>query len=84
MTLIEVRGGDGSLRGRCDSRCYNATTPDCDCVCGGRNHGKGLEKAAEQTHDMYEQWVEEYAKRLGLTDYSVGLAVQLHQLELGL
>jgi hypothetical protein len=41
MTLIEVRSSEGVV-GRCDARCYNAVTPDCDCICGGRNHGKGL------------------------------------------
>lgn len=23
----------------CDSRCADATGPNCDCVCGGKNHG---------------------------------------------
>ena len=23
----------------CDGRCTNASGPDCDCVCGGENHG---------------------------------------------
>lgn len=26
---------------RCDSRCLNAFTGDCECECGGENHGKG-------------------------------------------
>lgn len=30
-------GGDAN----CDSRCINATGPDCDCSCGGANHGRG-------------------------------------------
>lgn len=27
----------------CDSRCFNATgrTMQCECACGGKNHGKG-------------------------------------------
>lgn len=27
----------------CDARCYNATgrTMQCECACGGKNHGKG-------------------------------------------
>lgn len=24
---------------KCDSRCTNATGPNCDCSCGGANHG---------------------------------------------
>jgi len=27
---------------RCDERCYNAKWSACRCVCGGKNHGKGL------------------------------------------
>lgn len=26
---------------RCDARCQGATGPDCECSCGGRNHGRG-------------------------------------------
>jgi len=25
----------------CDSRCMNATGPNCECGCGGENHGRG-------------------------------------------
>lgn len=25
----------------CDARCTNATGPNCDCSCGGKNHGLG-------------------------------------------
>lgn len=30
-------------RHECDARCMNATgrTMNCECACGGRNHGKG-------------------------------------------
>lgn len=30
-------------RHECDARCFNATgrTMQCECSCGGRNHGKG-------------------------------------------
>ncbi len=52
MTLLEQRSGDGTLVGRCDARCYNADGPDCDCICGGRNHGAGLEQALEETREM--------------------------------
>lgn len=48
MTLIEVRVG-GRLIGRCDARCYEAVTPECECVCGGKNHGKGAVRAIQQT-----------------------------------
>jgi len=47
MTLITIGNSEGERR--CDARCYDAKGPDCDCVCGGRNHGKGLQAAQEQT-----------------------------------
>lgn len=51
MTLIK------SEYGRCDKACYDAATPRCDCICGGRNHGVGLNKAIENTRDMAERLV---------------------------
>jgi hypothetical protein len=32
----------------CDRSCYDATGPDCDCVCAGVNHGAGRERALAQ------------------------------------
>jgi hypothetical protein len=28
-------------RHECDDRCMNATGHECECRCGGKNHGKG-------------------------------------------
>ena len=50
-TLFEVRMTDGSLLGRCDARCYNAKGFECECVCGGLNHGEGLDQAIQNTQD---------------------------------
>jgi hypothetical protein len=47
-TLIAVYNSDGCV-GRCDAKCYEAVDPDCDCVCGGRNHGVGRAQAATNT-----------------------------------
>lgn len=68
VTLISVHNSDGCV-GRCDAKCYNARHPDCDCVCGGKNHGAGLEKARENTAEMAEKWIEEYARANGLEEY---------------
>jgi len=46
VTLIELRNKSGII-GRCDAACYNSELPHCRCVCGGRNHGVGLERALE-------------------------------------
>ncbi len=67
-TLIAVYNKSGCV-GRCDAKCYDAIHPDCDCICGGRNHGKGLDKAVEQTREECETWLDSYAKAKGLKDY---------------
>lgn len=67
-TLIAVYNSEGCV-GRCDARCYNAKHPNCDCICGGANHGAGIEKAMENTEKMAQVWIEEYTKERGLTDY---------------
>lgn len=49
MTLIHCHG---AIEGRCDAKCYNARHADCHCICGGRNHGAGLERARENTREL--------------------------------
>lgn len=71
-TLIAVYNKSGCV-GRCDAKCYDAKNPECDCICGGRNHGAGLQKAIEQTREQVEKWVDEYAKEKGLKDYTAKL-----------
>lgn len=50
-TLIACYNSDGCY-GRCDAKCYGATGPDCHCVCGGINHGKGESEARENTRQL--------------------------------
>ena len=57
VTLIEFRNGRGVI-GRCDAKCYTAQHPDCDCICGGRNHGTGLQRDIENTRELAEGWLE--------------------------
>ncbi len=67
-TLIAVYNSEGCV-GRCDARCYEASEPDCNCICGGRNHGAGLEQAVDNTRELAEQWLEAYAKEHGLDEW---------------
>ncbi|MFZ5882473.1 MAG: hypothetical protein ACOYYI_01685 [Chloroflexota bacterium] len=60
-TLIAVYGSDG-CEGRCDARCYEAHEPHCDCICGGRNHGAGLQRAMQNTREMAEEWMRTYSQ----------------------
>jgi len=59
VTLIAVCNSKGCV-GRCDAKCYNAAKPECDCICGGANHGRGLDKARAnvevQAVAMLEDW----------------------------
>jgi hypothetical protein len=85
-TLIAVFSGSDCngkriCIGRCDAKCYTALHPDCDCICGGKNHGAGLETATQNTRNLAEQWLDEYAQRKGLNEYThtIGRRVQVHQ-----
>ena len=67
-TLIAVYNSEGCV-GRCDAKCYQATHPGCQCICGGMNHGAGLSQAVDNTTIMAEQWIKEYAGKQGLEEY---------------
>jgi hypothetical protein len=62
-TLISYHSSGGD-QGRCDAKCYEAQHPDCDCICGGRNHGAGLEEALDNTRELGQAWIE-HAKAQG-------------------
>jgi len=59
-TLIAVYNSSGCV-GRCDAKCYEAKEPDCDCICHGRNHGAGQNKAIENTRELAGAWIEAYS-----------------------
>ena len=67
MTTLIVVVNSGRVMGRCDALCYDATAPKCTCICGGKNHGVGLQKAAEQV----SQYTEEQLKALAAKGGSV-------------
>lgn len=64
MTTLIAYHSSGRDQGRCDAKCYEAQHPDCDCICGGRNHGAGLDQALENTRELGESWIE-HAKASG-------------------
>lgn len=59
-TLVEV--SNGKNKRRCDAKCYNAKGDKCTCICGGANHGKGLDQAMANTNEHAEEWVDEYQR----------------------
>lgn len=82
-TLISVHNSDG-LVGRCDAHCHDAKTPaaECKCVCGGRNHGVGKEKAIENTREMAETMLSEYAQNHQLSDWKADIPDDVYQMNL--
>jgi len=61
VTLITFRNSNGSRR--CDAMCYDAKGDSpCACICGGRNHGAGLQIAREQSAVAAEKWLEEWSR----------------------
>ena len=64
-TLISVYNS-GGLVGRCDAKCHDATGPDCDCICGGMNHGAGAKQAQDNTRQYAEKWIEAIEDKTGL------------------
>jgi predicted RNase H-like HicB family nuclease len=67
-TLIEIRTTSG-CKGRCDAKCYDAEHDDCQCICGGYNHGKGIETAKENIRKWSEVMIEDYAAKFDIYDY---------------
>lgn len=51
-TVLISRPRDGKTKRRCDARCYDAKGKKCTCICGGKNHGVGFEKALENSFDL--------------------------------
>jgi len=80
-TLISVYNSDGCV-GRCDAKCYDAITPHCDCICGGMNHGAGLNKAQDNTREYCEEWIDRYKKERGIADGKGIVNPDLFQLNL--
>jgi hypothetical protein len=57
MTTLISYQSSGGEQGRCDAKCYNAQEPECDCICGGSNHGAGREQAIENTRERAQEWI---------------------------
>lgn len=53
-TLVQTANSAGQHR-HCDAKCYNATTPYCDCVCAGVNHGVGHTAAIANTRELVDR-----------------------------
>ena len=54
VVLITGVSSTGKKR-RCDACCYNAKHTHCRCVCGGANHGHGLDEATKNSSKIIEK-----------------------------
>ena len=61
-TLIHAQGAGA---GRCDAKCYDAQFPKCECVCGGLNHGAGLNAAKDNTTNLAGEMLDQVESRGG-------------------
>lgn len=57
-TVLSFHNSDGCV-GRCDAKCHDAKHPECDCICGGANHGCGLQQAIVNTKEIIETMMEQ-------------------------
>jgi predicted RNase H-like HicB family nuclease len=62
MILMTVGNSEGSRH--CNARCYDAKGKHCTCCCSGKNHGKGLQAAIENTKNMIAEWSEAEGERV--------------------
>jgi len=61
-TLISAHNSSGCI-GRCDAKCHEATGPECNCICGGKNHGVGAKKAIENATAEWREWIDTYQRQ---------------------
>lgn len=78
MELISY-GTTGGAKGSCDAKCYDAKHPDCDCICGGRNHGVGLAQAIENTREIVEKELDSMKKEYKNVKVCTGLQLDLFE-----
>ena len=81
-TLIASYDGEGNCTGRCNASCYAAKHPDCDCICGGKNHGVGKKIATDNTREYAEKWIKDWTLIFPETK-KVEVPVKQLELEIG-
>ena len=50
--MVILQDEDGR---KCDERCYDAKRMGCRCICGGKNHGLGLQHALHSAEEATEE-----------------------------
>jgi len=88
MATLMQWGNSEGIKGRCDAKCHNAKEPKCECMCGGRFHGKanqagGLEKAVKEFWEEVVERAKERAEQEGVKLEIFGLQLGLFNSNLG-
>ena len=52
MTTLSVYNAI-SIVDRCDSKCHNAESLECLCICRGRCHGQAIGRVREFTNEIF-------------------------------
>jgi hypothetical protein len=55
MATLLVSNARGRKR-TCNAKCYKARERECDCICGGSNHGIGERRARERARETGISW----------------------------
>ncbi|WP_289009066.1 hypothetical protein [uncultured Thermomonospora sp.] len=75
VALLTVRRGN-TVVDQCNATCYEASGKVCRCVCGGANHGVGLEQAVVNTRAMHAAWVARARATRGIDTFELGEIVE--------
>lgn len=83
MTLISVYKGTECVS-RCDAKCHDASTlaHECDCCCGGRNHGVGHQQALENTREYAEEMMKRFINEKRIENARSETNQEIYQLQL--
>lgn len=76
--LIVYRGRD--VVRCCDAKCYDADHDRCVCVCSGRNHRVGYERALANARQLAAEWAARARAKDPGVDVQLDTAVQCEPL----
>lgn len=82
MACLIYASNSSGCTGKCDANCYEATGHECDCICGGMNHGVGLKRAIDNTSQYADEWIDRYSKQKGIDKKEVHVNGDIFQLSL--
>lgn len=55
-TVMSWHNSEG-CKGRCDAKCHNAETPECNCMCGGAYHGSKRKGTFDKIQAVHAEFI---------------------------